>query len=396
MLKSRILFAVSVLCAAVLSIGYRDAQAGFTVLYALLLLGAFCALSVLLAPKCLTFHENAATGVVFKDEQLGYTLTLRNRGPFIYPSAVYRFYNSELITLEGDSSLGVCEPLCGQRREYKVRFPYRGVYKLGLESVTVTDMFGLFRRTIRNKNPLQLTVFPERDDDFAATMSSEAVDAILQKDVFSEDYSALVDLRKADSSDSLRKIHWKLSAKRGELIAKNFQNFEPEQTILLLDTADIGLPPRQRAAFEDKIVSYMAAAADFYARENLPARLIYGQPGIDELQIDTAGDIDAVFALLAGVAFERKTSPLCELGPAPDMCGMIAFLSDIDQQRCSVIKNLCSLERGIAVYLFESEHAPLCERKKKMLEELHGLGVFAFVVKVSEENAPEAQEGGAA
>jgi len=366
---------------------------------------------------------------------LSYKVAVRNRGPFLYPGAEYRFYNAELMELEGDAGLGMCEPFRGQQREYEVRFPYRGVYELGLESLSVTDMFGLFRRTIRNKQPLRLTVFPEGDAEFELTMRAEPQDIARRQDVYSEDFSTVADLRKYNPADSLRKIHWKLSAKRGELITKNFQNFEPERTLLLLDTAKINLPPKERAAFEDKMVSYAASAVDFCLRAKVPASLIYGQPGVEETTLGTPEDADGLYALLAGITFDRECSPIYELRNVPGAYNIVGFLSGLDERRCAAIKELSSLGHNLTLYVFESrllslgtppqpgargvsvpspadliEHKnllkdlerqlgplpPLGDMSKYLIEELRAVGVAVTPVTVDQPGTPATGEGGAA
>ena len=387
---------VALVAAILLATGYEDTNAGFTLLYALLILCAFSGLSVILAPSCLVFEQHTAENVIFKGEAIAYSVSLRNRGPFFYHGAAYRFYSSDLLTLEGDANLGICEPLKAQKRKYTIRFPYRGIYQLGLESITVTDMLGLFSRTISGKNPLHLTVFPEREESFTLAMRNEPLDTARNRDIFNEDYTAIVDLRKYAPSDSLRKIHWKLSAKRGELITKNFQNVESERSILLLDTTKIHLPPKERAAFEDKMISYVASAVDFCLRTKIPASLIYGRPGAEEATLNVSEDADGIYALLAGLAFDRERSPIYEMRKVLGSYNIVAFVSALDDQRCAAIKELCSLGHNLIIYLFESEGQPAGALGESLIEDLQAVGVAVTLVKVDQPGITATEEGGAA
>ena len=298
--------------------------------------------------------------------------------------------------MEGDAPIVACEPFAEQERRYTVRFPWRGVYPLGLESVTVTDMLGLFSRTIKCKNPLRLTVFPEREEGFILKMRTEPLDTARNRHLFDEDYTAISDLRKYVPADSLRKVHWKLSAKRGELIAKNFQNFEPERTILLLDTEKIDLPPKERAAFEDKMVSYAASAVDFCARAKVPSSLVYGQPGIEETIVGAPEETDRLYSLLAGIAFERERSPVFELRKVPGSYNIAAFISFLDEQRCDAIKELSFLGHSLTVYLFESAGRPAGPLGEHLTRELGAMGVAVTLVGVDDAAPPASGEGGAA
>ncbi|MCL2857163.1 MAG: DUF58 domain-containing protein [Oscillospiraceae bacterium] len=396
MLKTRLLFIAALIAAALLAIGYEDTNAGFTLLYALLILCAICGFSVAVAGSCLYIEQRAGEDVVFKGEPIRYEISLRNKGPFIYHGAVYRFFSSEVIEMRGDAALGICEPFGKQKRGYTVSVPYRGVYSLGLESVTVTDMLGLFSRTIKNKKTLRLTVFPEREADFALSMRNEPLDTARNRDIFNEDYTAIADLRKYAPADSLRKIHWKLSAKRGELIVKNFQNFEPERTILLLDTAKIDLPTKERAAFEDKMVSYAASAVDFCARAKVPTSLVYGQPGIEETVVGAPEETDGLYSLLARIEFERYRSPIYEMRSVPGSYNIVAFISSLNEQSSAALRELCFLGHSLTIYLFESELRPVGALGEHLIEELRGTGVAVTLIGVDKPDQPAGEEGGAA
>ena len=393
MLKSRIIYALALVGAAMLAVGYSDTRAGFTILYALLLLGGFCALSAALAPYFLKVRQSISAEIVFKGEPVFYTLTIRNRGPLLYPGVVYRFHNAELTTMEGEP-LGSCEPFGGQSREYAVYFPYRGIYAVGLKSVTVTDLFGLFTRTIGGGTAPRLTVYPELEAGFALSLRADQTDSAFHQDPFNEDYSTIADLRKYTPADSLRKIHWKLSAKRGELIAKNFQSFEPERTILLLDTRKIDLPTRERAALEDRMVSYVASSVEFCARGRISATLIYGQPGLDEAPIDPNGEVDGFYSLLAGIPFDREASCVHLVSRLPGAYSLIAYLSKLDEEICAGLREVVSFDHSLTVYLFsgpaDSPH------RDHLIESLRAYGVRVNLITAGEEEADLPGEGGAA
>ncbi|MCL2578927.1 MAG: DUF58 domain-containing protein [Oscillospiraceae bacterium] len=398
MLKSRIIFFFALVGAAMLAIGYSDTRAGFTILYSLLILLAFCALSVILAPGVLKVEEKMAASIAFKGEPVSYTLTIHNRGPLLYPGVACHFHNAGLMTMEG-SLFGGCQPFRGHSREFVVSFPYRGIYTVGLEKITVTDMFGLFTRTIGGGNALTLTVYPEREDGFALSLRNDPQDASFHQDIFNEDYSTIADLRKYTPADSLRKIHWKLSAKRGELIAKNFQSFEPDKTILLLDTLKIDLPARPKAELEDKMVAYIASSIEFCARSKIPTSLIYGQPGLDETTIDPNGEVDSFYPLLAGLNFDRAVSCVHLVSRLPGGYSLIAYLSKIDDEIAAALKEAVSFDHKLIIYLFSSATQPENPQQTYLLESLRTLGVSVNLVVAGKPDtaahSPD-EEGGAA
>ena len=102
---------------------------------------------------------------------------------------------------------------------YRVTYRERGERTLGPIGLTVTDVFGLFEREMVVNGTETVTVYPRRHpiptrfrrDLYAA----DAVDVSREREEFDR-------LREYSRGDAVRDVHWPTTAKRGEIVVKEF------------------------------------------------------------------------------------------------------------------------------------------------------------------------------
>lgn len=165
--------------------------------------------------------------------------------------------------------------------EEKMALPCRGVYTVGLKTILVYDVFGLFRlrmpyEKIAKKPRPRLTVLPRMIPPAQAPLP------VMESPVnFSgaaratEDTSSPADSRAYRPGDPLKRIHWKLSARQGQLIVKTYEPAAVSDALIYLDTESLNLDPTQ-AWYADDVMT--AAALSLTARilaEDVPVQLIY-------------------------------------------------------------------------------------------------------------------------
>ncbi|WP_096395271.1 DUF58 domain-containing protein [Halorubrum trapanicum] len=102
---------------------------------------------------------------------------------------------------------------------YHVTYRERGERTLGPVDLTATDVFGLFEREIRVDETAAVTVYPPRDPVPTrfrrALYAADAVDVSRQREEFDR-------LREYTRGDAVRDVHWATTAKRDEIVVKEF------------------------------------------------------------------------------------------------------------------------------------------------------------------------------
>jgi uncharacterized protein (DUF58 family) len=102
---------------------------------------------------------------------------------------------------------------------YRVGYRERGERTLGPVDLTVTDVFGLFEREMRVDETDSVTVYPPLDPIPArfrrGLYAADAVDASREREEFDR-------LREYTRGDAVRDVHWATTAKRDEIVVKEF------------------------------------------------------------------------------------------------------------------------------------------------------------------------------
>ncbi len=195
--------------------------------------------------------------------------------------------------------------------DLSLRLPYRGVYEVGMTRLYVSDCFGLLpmRFDLRNLSyyrMAELTVLP------ALTPLPPAREA-------SFDAPAFADGKTADAGDSFamvrpfrpgdprRAVHWKLSARRGEMLTRLYDVPEERACLLAVDARPLpGAVGEAALRYADALASCALSLADQALRAGHPVRLFDGR---SEIWARTGADFDALRLYLARLRFDAGSSP---------------------------------------------------------------------------------------
>lgn len=118
----------------------------------------------------------------------------------------------------------------------RLRFPARGIYPLGRITATVWDLFRIVRYQKTLDTGLTVKVyprlytvralFPGASDIYRDTYASHGKN---------ENQYTMQDIRGYRDGDSLKRVHWKVSAKWGELFVKNYEKVTGTEAALFID-----------------------------------------------------------------------------------------------------------------------------------------------------------------
>jgi uncharacterized protein (DUF58 family) len=154
----------------------------------------------------------------------------------------------------------------------------RGMYNLGDCLLTVTDPLHLFRLSRRLPPEETLTVFPTvlPLEKLRVSLTSP-LDGQRVKFAPNYDVSQLAGVRPYES-DPMNRIHWKMSAHRGELMVKEFSPSASKTIIVLLNLTLRREPSFTMETFEDYMTMVGASILQYTYDRKLPFGLtILGQ-----------------------------------------------------------------------------------------------------------------------
>jgi uncharacterized protein (DUF58 family) len=155
---------------------------------------------------------------------------------------------------------------------YLLRFHVnrRGVYDLGDCLLTVTDPLRLFRLSRRLPPDERLTVFPTvlPLEKLRVSLTSP-LDGQRVKFAPNYDVSQLAGVRPYES-DPMNRIHWKMSAHRGELMVKEFSPSASKTVVVLLNLTLRREPSFTMETFEDYMTMVGASILQYAYDRKLP------------------------------------------------------------------------------------------------------------------------------
>ncbi len=151
----------------------------------------------------------------------------------------WKFWVSDRFGDENYVAIGrspVLEPNSSTTVKASYVFPERGVYRTGGLRLATRFPFGFFHKVSEVDVPLDLTVFPAplEAPEWAAEVASRFGDVDRNRAGRGEEYFALRDWREGEDK---RRIHWKRSARRGDLVVREFEEREQRAVLITLVTA---------------------------------------------------------------------------------------------------------------------------------------------------------------
>jgi uncharacterized protein (DUF58 family) len=185
--------------------------------------------------------------------------------------------------------------------DFRVR--YRGYYRLGLSRMLVTDLLGLFTLKRRLNDTITLTVWPRLLDvshfPLARNILSQSNSNF---EIREEDYAVVTDIRKYEPTDPLKRVHWKLTAKKNEWMVKNFQTNALNRVSLFMDTFQLSDVYEDALILEDKMIETSIAVLNFCLRNGMPVEW-YARMDVKR-EAANRGQFEALYRMAAELEFD--------------------------------------------------------------------------------------------
>lgn len=240
---------------------------------------------------------------------------------------------------------------------------YRGHFLLGLKAIEITDITGLFQLKKNCNRYEQVTSMPLVKDLKAFPMSMNMhVQSQARHDLRDEDYATISDIRDYQPTDSIKRVHWKLTAKKGEWLVKIFQSNARNRISIILDSLRLGLSPAEMYALEDHMVETTIALVKH--------SLVTGIP-IDFLVTES---------------FKSSARAMSEFQTIYGAAGSLKFGESPPLSTLSILSHLLNDASGYinAVILCARLNHDLSERILNAANNGHNITVLFFSTKVSD------------
>lgn len=247
---------------------------------------------------------------IIKGDKINFIFNINNEDIFLYPYLKVNFYGSDTIFFnQFKAQLLSIEPYKRTNFSFELECKYRGSYDIGIRSIEIEDFLGIFRLKYNIIETKRITVYPKityLEKFYLKTNYLSESHSIL--DTKLEDLTTISDIRKYAYGDTLKRIHWKLSAKKNELVSKNFQSTSQVCATVFLDLRKVGLSIEQNTIMEDKLIDSVGAVIYFCLSQLIPVNFVFYSNGIMNIEAKSLMDFDGIYKILAKIQFIEDIS----------------------------------------------------------------------------------------
>jgi len=333
---------------------------------------------------------------VTKGDEVRFNVDIVNETNILYPYVEILFYGVDTIFKKHFMAKKIAVlPHTKGRYYFELQCQYKGYYEVGLKQIQMRDFLGFVSFKYQVFEPKYITVYPRVIvlDVFPIHTNklSSGEGTLNDKE---EDQVTLSDIRKYAYGDSIKKIHWKLSAKKGEIIVKNFDGAVTASTAILLDATRNPYEVLINTIIEDKVVEVAIALVHYYLTHNVEIDLLYHQ---EEIIRQTAKDysyFESLYQMLFKMRFKSEIdfADTVKLGLAEtiEKDTIIFITSNLDEKMYSPIGMQRELgHEVILIYISPEELVPQDatqkEKKQTILLALQEVNVKVYEVSINDD-----------
>ncbi len=275
----------------------------FLVCFALLLVFAFSLVSILALKATLRLETVLKEKQVKRGSRIHAAVSVTQRSPFPTGSCTLTILKGR----ETEETPFRIRLFRDDMMDCTLSADHVGQFSYGALLLTVTDFFSLFRISVRPAEVPQALVLPNpfEIEKPRFVVSDEGKNALSRAQ---EDTSSPEDVRGYAAGDPMKRIHWKLSARKRELLVRRYETPEPPDTLILMDCqipVSAAADPAGRDTLRDLMCETCCAVASQQLKDHSPVRVpFYGKrPG--EFTADDPARLLHLEQMLAMQPFEE-------------------------------------------------------------------------------------------
>ena len=232
-------------------------------------------------------------------------VTVRRR--FILPPGLVEIELDEPYNPFGSPDVIRCAaPLKGREYRLNIECAHRGVSSMGVTRVSVTDIFGLFTFSKRPKDcMIRLEVAPKLFETQALAIPPGDTGP-MSRVMTTEDLASPAFVREWEQGDTLKKVHWKLTARRRELMVRTYEESARPDFLILMDCAPVNAFSSRVPSFEDALCEQAASVALAQMQAGYPVRMPLASSQPREASGQTPAEIGAFLNALTWLRFDGR------------------------------------------------------------------------------------------
>ncbi|MCR5216938.1 MAG: DUF58 domain-containing protein [Lachnospiraceae bacterium] len=174
-----------------------------------------------------------------RDHEFRIHLKVQNRSPLFANNAVLTINMKNTFLEEGKThSVTIpIRPLGTTSITYPLISPHSGILHVQVESILIYDLFNLFafRKDLALTKEIPIFPHPMEQKEELSFDFTEGEEELEESPAKGNDTTEVTDIREYIPGDRLQNIHWKLTAKKGELMVKEHAHLSSSQYVFYVE-----------------------------------------------------------------------------------------------------------------------------------------------------------------
>ncbi len=258
---------------------------------------------------------------------------------------------------------------------------HRGVYEVGISSVTVSDIFCFFTMSRRIRHSAVKLIVPPCTPDSEPLTLQPGDNGPQGKVRITEDRSSPAGIRDWQEGDSLKNIHWKISARRRLLTVRTFEESAKPDILYLMDCAPVNAMQSHVRTLEDVMCETCLGSIVAQLREGSTVRLPLHVSPPTELAAQTLAEVprftDTLTYLKFNGAYSLKQIVSLEMRRLQRTGAVVLITTRLDAELADLMLRMNKMGVQVRLYLIsETMH----NEYKELCVKLGTLGIKTFMV----------------
>ena len=241
----------------------------------------------------------------------------------------------------------------------KIFFRNRGIYDFGDIYLEVSDLFCIFTSIIKIHKKLDIRVYPKIYDLFDIKLcGQDSYENLINSKSGIDDFTLIKDIRKYNIGDNLKKVHWKLSAKYGEMYVKNFEETSGKECNLFVNMHIDNLQNDLFEIIEEDMVDFSVSLTKHMISIGIKTRLFINEKQQKNIEVGFEEDFLGVMEYFlksksdGNLEFSGFIKSNLKHIPKKNWIGIVSIV--VDDNLRNVIMNLNEMGYTVNVFYYEN------------------------------------------
>lgn len=345
---------------SLIAISLYGGAVSYCLFYAAVLVPAVSLLYIFYVFLRFRVYQEIQTRNIVAGQPVSYSFILKNEGMTVFTSVAVKVH-ADFSFVEEVPDNREFRLFPGEKMEFhtKLTCKYRGDYEVGVKKIVITDFWGLFRFEYRMRSNTEALVKPKIIKPESLSEIPE-IEVFIQSQTVKEKNEADLTVRDYVRGDSLKKIHWKSTAKSGSLKVRNEIGALRQKLILLADFERISERMEDYLPVENKVLEILIALLYYFALHNIPVELLWKAMGTEKRSVVEMNGFSQIYKELSALYFQREkdfATFFSEITQGNLLAGgtiLFFVLQKIDEYIFTGISQLASAGKIIMVFVVTS------------------------------------------